>query len=254
MRRLLLLPVITLGFLGSDLPSHGQNKVNDLKAALQALKSKDATDRAAGMYFLAEYGKDSKQYSREIVSGLLDPSADVRMWASKGLPRANPEIAGPVLDLVQSRDYEKRKEAVQALAKLGETAGPSVPALLAFMQDARPGDRAEIVKTLTTVGAKDPALPAALVNMALKDPDPAVRAAAEKGIPKMENHQAVAEAYATFLQDPDPARRASAVTSLGNLGLKNTQPIVRVLEQALKDPSPTVQAAAKKALEKVGKK
>lgn len=253
MRGLLML-VASLLLFSWEQPSLGQNKVKDLQAALQALKSRDAADRAAGMYFLAEYGRESKAYSRDIVSGLLDPSPDVRKWAALGLPRANPDVAGPVLNLVQSKDYDKRKEAVQALAQLGEKGGPAVPALLAFLKDAQPSDRADIVKTLTTVGAKDSALPAVLVNMAVSDPDPAVRAAAAKGIPRMENHQAVAQAYAGLLQDPDPARRSAVLTSLADLDLKDTTHIVPVLQQALRDPSPTVRETAKKALDKLQRK
>jgi HEAT repeat protein len=253
MRNLLLMTIVlVLLVVGWLTPCGAQDAstVKDLNDAAKAVRSDNPVDRAAGMCFFALYGRQAEGYSRDVVKGLLDSNADVRMWAAKGLPLVNPDLAAPVLALVKSQDYDNRVTAVQELAKMGDKGAAALPALLAFLPQAQASDRVKVVKTLAEVGAKDQALPALLVKMAIKDSDPAVRQVALRALPKMANSQLVADSFAEYLKDSDPAQRAAAVTALGDQDKANPQAI-RALQQAMRDPSPTVRAAAKSALDRL---
>src|SRR5207249_3923935 len=97
----------------------------------------------------------------------------------------NPTVAGPVLNLVTGETYEVRLSGVLALAKLGPTGLPAIPALLVFLRQAKPEDRGKVVQAIADVGVKDPQVAVLIATMALRDPDPAIRAAALAALPKM---------------------------------------------------------------------
>jgi HEAT repeat protein len=226
------------------------NNPKDLKDALRAIKSGDAVERTAGLSFLALLGPDAKIASRDVVGLLYDGSKDVRDWAVRALPKVNPEVSGPVLTLVNSRDEAARQEAMEKLSKMGATAAPAIPALLKTLQQTQGADKAAVVAALGAVGTKDPTLSTMLANLALKDPDPAVRAAAIKALPKMEDKQGAVGVVTAMLKDTDPAVRATAVTGLGAFA-KGNEAAMQALQNSLQDPSPTVRAAAKAALDKI---
>src|SRR5262249_55053936 len=161
----------------------------------------------------------------------------------------------PVLTLVQGKSYEDRVGALAALGKLGDAAAPAIPALLVFMQQAQGADKLTAVNTLAAVGNKDPQLAASFATIALKDTDPAVRAAALKAMAKQQNPASGMEVINKALTtDNDPKQRIGAITALTDIGKGNAEAI-KMLEAAMKsDQSPEVKAAAKQALDKLKKK
>jgi HEAT repeat protein len=252
MRRVLF--AVGVGFLALGM-AHAQtvpNSPKDYNDAMKSIKSSDPVDRAAGLSFMALLGQDAKSSTRDVVGLMFDGNKDVRYWANKALPQVNPGLADPIMALVNGDDYDRRVEAMQKLASLGVNAAPAIPALLKFLQQAEGQDRAAVVNALATVGAKDPTISKTLAEIALKDADPAVRAAALKDLPKLSNVQAALDIFGVLLKNTDPAQRTQAVTGLASLAATNAD-AMRSLKAALTDPSPTVRAAAKQAVDKIEK-
>jgi HEAT repeat protein len=258
MRRLFLV-VALLGLLVAGQPgSHAQVKPGDLKDyndAMKALQSSSAADRAAGLSFLALLGGEAKGASKEVIGALTDGSADVRKWAATAIGKVNPDIAEPVITLVQGQDYDARIAALERLGKLGTNAGPATAAVLTFMQQAQGGDRVSAVRTLAAIGANDPKLGGALAKIALDDPDPKVRTAAAQAIAKQKDPQGALEFLAgAFNKTNDPKQRLAVVTALGDSAKGNPQAIKLLEDLGRADKTPAVQAAIKAAIDKAKKK
>ena len=254
-RLLAPLAVMSVILLGPPPGSPAQIKPGDLKdynGAVKAMRSDKAPDRAAGLSFLALLGKDAKGASREVVSALFDGDAEVRKWAGTALGKVNPELSTPVLNLVRSEDYATRVAALEELSKLGDAAGPSVPALRKFLEKAEPADRAKVVKSLSAVGAKDSDLAELFATMAVRDADPDVRKAATQGLTKQTNPRGGVDFFTGLLgaRETDPKQRAAAITVLIEVGNDNPE-AVKQLQELTKNESPMVRAAAKQALEKI---
>jgi HEAT repeat protein len=255
MRQVAFTLVVLVLALGTTV-SHAQQNfgtTKDVNEAMKFLKSSNPTDRTAGLMSLALLGEDGRVATRDVVGLLFDGSKDVREWANLALPKVNPELAEPVMTLANSQDYDKRMDAMKQLAKLGGDAMPAIPALLKFLDQADPKDRVAVVGTLTQVGAKDPNLSTTLVNLGLRDKDPAVRAAALQGLSKLGNVQAALDMLTKMLKETDPAQRTSAITGLAAIAGTNKD-AMQALKASLTDPSPTVRAAAKQAMDKLEKK
>lgn len=254
MRKLLaILVVASCGLLGQNQRYPAADQVF-LPDALEYLKSDKSTDRSFALATMGLMGKDAASASRLVVKAFFDTNADVRQAANLCLKNVNPPIYQPVVDLATSKDYDTRMKAANELAKMGKDAAPTVPALLEFLKDgAKPGDRASIVKSLGDVGAADKEITPMIAQLAIKDPDPAVRLAAMKALPKMSDSGGqlgvVLEAAA---KDKNMANRVEAITVLGTIG-KGNQDAIKVLQGMLNDAAPQVREAAKKALANVQK-
>jgi HEAT repeat protein len=258
MRRLFLIVALLAMLFAGQPGSHAQVKPGDLKDyndAMRALQSSSAPDRAAGLSFLALLGGEAKGASKEVIGALFDGNADVRKWAATAIGKVNPDIAEPVITLVQGQDYDARVAALDRLAKLGNNAGPATGAVLAFMQQAQGGDRVSVVRALSAIGANDPKLGSTLAKMALDDPDPKVRVAAAQGIAKQKDPQAALEFLTSaFNKTNDPKQRLAVVTALGDSAKGNPQAIKLLEDLGRADKTPAVQAAIKAAIDKAKKK
>lgn len=252
---LLLNSLLLLGWTGSG---KGQSvksiDVKDLNGAAAALKSTNSADRAAGLSFIALLGPEAKGQTREVVGSLFDPSADVRSWAQKALPKVDPNLAGPVMSLVQNQDPAAQLKAVQQIAQMGQNAAPAVPALLVFLEKSKGAEHLAAATALGQIGAKDPAVAPVLANIAMKDPDPKARQAAIAALPKLENPQGAIDAFAAMLKDTNPENRSTAVNALGAMAGTNKQAMSVLQKVAQSDPSPTVRAGATQAIDKTKKK
>jgi HEAT repeat protein len=258
MRRLFVLVALVGVLLAGQPGSYAQVKPGDLKDyndAMKALQSSSATDRAAGLSFLALLGGEAKGASKEVIGALADGNADVRKWAVTAIGKVNPDIADPVITLVQGQDYDARVAALDRLAKLGNNGGPATAAVLAFMQQAQGADRVSVVRVLSAIGANDPNLGSTLAKMALDDPNPKVRTAAAQAIAKQKDPQGALDYLASaFANSKDPKQKLAVVAALGDSAKGNPQAI-KVLEQLGRtDKTPAVQAAVKAAIDKAKKK
>jgi len=249
MRTVLLL--LTMLLLAAVNPARSQvpNSPKDLKDALQAVKSADPVERAAGLSFMALLGGDAKVGSKDVVNLLFDSSKDVRSWAVLALPKVNPPLAGPVMTLVNSKDEEARLQAMNELAKMKTAAAPAIPALMRQLS-TEGADKVAAIKALGAVGVQDPNLSTTMINLALKDPDPKVRAAAYQALPGLENKSGAIAVVAGMLKNTDPAQRSTALTGLGHFA-KGDPKLMQILRNSLEDPSPTVRDTAKQVLQKV---
>jgi HEAT repeat protein len=255
MRRIGLLAV-TLGIALSGLQARAQDNPNikDLKDALEYLKSDKSTDRAFALATMGLMKGDARTASKDIVKGFFDSSPDVRQAANLALMNVNPDIYKPVVTLATSNDYDAKVAAVKGLAKLGTEAGPTTPAMLSFLKDAKPGEKVEIIKTLLEVAPKDESLAPVLTQLALKDSDEAVRQAALKALPKSADAAGQVNTVVAALNGAQtPEARITAIGTLAAVG-KGNQEVVVLLKGYLADTSPKVREAAQKALKTIQEK
>lgn len=244
--------VLTVMLLAVFNPARSQtvpNSPKDLSDALKAVKSPDPVERTAGLSFLALLGGDAKVGSRDVVNLLYDTNKDVSDWAKLALPKVNPPLAGPVFTLLNSKDEEARLQAIAELAKMKGAAAPAIPALMRQLKNEG-GDKVAAIQALGAVGAKDPALSTTLINLALKDPDPKVRAAAYQALPNMEDKTGAVTVVTGMLKNTDPAQRSTALNGLGHFAKGNPM-LIQIIRNSLEDPSPTVRETAKAVLAKV---
>jgi HEAT repeat protein len=245
----LVVMILGLVWTGGFARSQQQNpNIRDLKEALQYLKSDKSTDRAFALATMGLMKGDAATASKEIVTAYFDSNADVRQAADLALMNVNPNLYKPVVALTRGDDYDAKVQAIKDLAKLGADAAPTVPAMLNFLKDARAGDKIDTVKTLLEIAPKDPALAAALTQVALKDSDPKVREAALNALPKTADAAAQTRIVLMALNDAQmPDAKVNAINVLGGIGKDNAD-VAAVIKGYLNDQSPQVRAAAQRVL------
>jgi hypothetical protein len=129
------------------------------------------------------------------------------------------------------RSPTKMNEAEPAVSELAES----------IRQAEDPATRREAVYAVADVGEADAA---AVVGEALTDPDAEVRMAAIEAMTGFEG-TASADWLSTGLGDPDPRVRRTAVEALGQIDGATARPL---LQQALGDVDPGVREAAQQML------
>jgi len=250
MRRLMLMaliPALTLAARDGHAQQQENPNIKNLRDALDYLKSDKSTDRAFALATMGLMKEDAKSASKQIVAGFFDSSPDVRQAAALALQNVNPPLYKPVVALT-GNDYSAKVQAVKDLGALGADAAPTVPALLGFLKDARATDRVEIIKTVVEIAPKDESLAAVLAQLALKDPDAAVRASALKNLPGTANPASQLQTALDALDAAEtPAAKMDALNLVGTIG-KGNQDAATILKNYLNDSSPQVREAAKKAL------
>jgi HEAT repeat protein len=108
-----------------------------------------------------------------------------------------------------------------------------------------------VVDTLATVGSKDAGLTALFGNWMRNYPNPAVRLAALKNLPKMKDaNLQVANLIAALGAEKDPAFRKEVIATIGQVG-KGNEAAWKALSALLSDPSKEIQDAAKASLKKL---
>jgi hypothetical protein len=248
MRHICLVAMIWV-FTSAGWNAHGQDpNVKNLKDCLDYLKSDKSTDRAFALATMGLMKGDARSASKEIVTSYFDPNPDVRKAANLALMNVNPDLYKPVVALATGDDYDAKVQAIKDLAKLGVDAAPTVPAMLRFLKDAKPGDKIDTVKTLLEIAPKDASLAPALTEMALRDPDAKVREAALKALPMSADASAQTKTVLNVLNDAQtPEAKINAINVLGAIGKDNAD-VNAILKGYLNDKSPQVREAVQKAL------
>jgi hypothetical protein len=237
----------------------------DIDEATRYFKSSNPTDKSFALATLGLVGAEAKktnnaalaQYlaktgSNATVQGLVNADPAIRQAANEAIGTVNPTIAQPVLDLVNGKSYEQKLEGMKEVARLGPLAVAAVPALLSFLKQAKPEDKAGVVQSIATVGAKDPQVTELIAVMALKDPDMTVQRAALASLNKMPDANAAVNVFVgTLNSEQDQNARLAAVRGLATVGRNNPAAIQELQRLAAKDPNVNVQREAKAALDRL---
>ena len=255
--------------LGHGQPAGAQNKKDyykDVQDAMDYFRSNRSTDKAFALATLGLVGLEARksknpqlqrfvdqQGTKVTVQGLVLDDPAVRQAADTAMTNVNPTIGPPVLAMVNGQSYEQRLEGMRKLASLGTAADATVPALLSFMKQARTEDKAGVVQTIATVGAKDPQVGELIAMMALKDPDPTVQKAALSQLAKLPPGPATDVFLQTLNTSTDPNLRLSAVRGLAQIARNNPAALQQLEKLAQMDPNPMVKQEAQQALQKAAK-
>jgi hypothetical protein len=223
------------------------NRTTDKSFALATLGLVGAEARKSGDRQLAQYL--AKTGSKATVEGMLSTDASIRQAAGGAISTVNPTLAGPVLALVNGQSYEQRLQGMRNLAELGPSAVAAVPALLSFLKSAKPEDKAGVIQSMATVGAKDPQVADLIAVMAVKDSDPNVQKAALATLTTMPGAGSSIPIFVGTLQnEQDPRLRLSAVQGLAAIAKTNPMAIQELQRLASSDPNPAVQQQARTEL------
>jgi HEAT repeat protein len=131
--------------------------MNEIETWSTALRSADATERAAAAEQLCHAGADAAPACVELVRACADEEA-VREWAVAALEELGPppqELLEPLIQLVSNDNATVAYWAVTLLARLGPAAIASEPKVVAILQGS-PDEavRERAASALGTMGAK----------------------------------------------------------------------------------------------------
>jgi HEAT repeat protein len=230
----------------------------DARAAIVKLSADDEpVVRATVLSALVSMKSDEGGLVERIEVAARDKAPVVRLAAATAAGALGPEasaLAGPVGVLIDDSDSRVSAAAIraigamggaspavvarlssrlkdpalkdavlEALGRLGPEAAAAAPELIALYPKADRAGRSAILAAVATSSA-----PAAveLVETALKDPDPAIRAAALRAFSHSQpDIRLVVERLTAALQDPDRVVRLVAMENLARLGDKDPQKV-----------------------------
>lgn len=163
-------------------------------------------------------------------------------------PPPEPRAATQILTaLLNDREGWLRQTAADALGKIGE---PSVePFLIQTLRDPEPAVRAAAVRSLGRLSPKSQGAGAVLLSL-LRDPDLAVRRAAAQALGTIDGPAALAPAVAAHLTDSDPAVREAAAHALS---LMEAREVWEALAAGAADAHPAIRQWAVAALGESGR-
>jgi HEAT repeat protein len=209
-------------------------------------------DRLKAIDAVAQMGPRGRAASRALCSSLLDPNLRVRLAAAEALDKVNPTLHRLVIPILVDKELDTRLDCLREIGRLGPAGSAAVPIVVHFKQQYLGGGLA--VEVLAAIAADDPSVTAKMAGWLTSDPDPYVRLAVLKALPRMagaRNHvRAVAQALRA---NPVDAVRAAAASALGELG-PDARDVERALQLAKADASAQVREAAEGALEKIQKR
>jgi HEAT repeat protein len=241
------LAVQALGRVGGQSP--------EAVAALGRVLADDKELPAVQLAAVDALGKLGEAGTAPLVEALKSKKADVRRAAvtalaqSPALPAAAvPALAGRLRDDAPS----VRTSAAAALGEIGERAKEAAPDLGRAL--AENGQPPEVVKAAAAALARLGDTGTAALVAALKDKQPAVRAAAAAamGDVRMAPPSAV-NALAEALGDDDSGVRVAAADSLGNIGRRAKSALSALEQHAKSDPNEEVRRAAAKAIASINR-
>ncbi len=210
-----------------------------VKPLIAALKDKNAFARMHAARALG--GIKDKESVEALCEVLKDEDPGVRSAGAIALGEIRDPRAGkPLAGLLSDKVYRPRKDAIEALVKLGKSG--TGPLLEAMRHPSTAQCAARVLAKTKDAQALDP-----LVT-ALKDADPLVRRGAAIGLGALGDRRAVKPLTELLLEDPDPYVRADAAQALCSIGGVRLE----VWKAALTDSESQVRIYAVRALGKVG--
>lgn len=184
-----------------------------------------------------------------------DPSAAVRAQCAivlAGLREGDMEKHGakPLIDVLRTeKESRVRKEIIAAMTKYPAVAAAGVESLTVALKDPEPGVRAAAAEALALAGAKAKSAAGALTEL-LKDSERPVRIAAVYALGRIEPEAGttIAESLAAMLAtEKETDIRRELLAAIGLLGEKSDA-VVTALTGALADKEDDVRRGAARAL------
>ncbi|MBI2944492.1 MAG: HEAT repeat domain-containing protein [Candidatus Wallbacteria bacterium] len=221
----------------------GRTYRTTLWSTLQGLDERQRTEVIGG------YGQEEAGARHEAVSAMLEsPEAEIRFQATREALDLSSEEAGALLmrHLTSETDSKVRAAMLSSLAELGP---PGLdPVLERALADSDPRVRATALEALSVRRATGAVLPA--IESALASDDARERAAAVLAAVRGSSDAALLgralDSLARLLESAEtPRDRASGVFALGQLGYPFLLP---AMEEALADREPAVRRSAVEAL------
>ncbi len=219
------------------------------KTALPAigfyLRSDNAAARMAVYQALSSLGDDEESV-RLLVRAIMESKGDEQRAARDSLD----QMKYPAADAALAKLFEKFNENTQkeiAARLAARNATSAVPMLVGQLQNADTGVRAEVLKALGALGAKESISP--VLNFLLKTELPAELDQAAKTVVAMAHRMPEGElrddGLVAALTD---AKESVRIALLNNLAQTSGSNVFGAIHVAMKDPSDNVQNAAFRAL------
>jgi HEAT repeat protein len=224
-----------------------------------ALKDPAGSVRAAAAEAIGQFSAFDAEIARDWVPALAaclkDAEVEVRMSSTYALARMGPTAAPavPALGAAAAGDKEAavRKEAAKALAAIGPKAGDAASALIKALQDSNADVRLQAAYALGRIG---PDAAAALPDLikAVKDKDKSVRCHAIHAIGAMGKAAtpAIPDLIGAVKDDVVADVRLAAIEELAAFG-PDAKAAQDVLMVASRDGKPAIREAAQDALKKI---
>jgi HEAT repeat protein len=181
------------------------------------MSDSDPGVRLRAMNVLADAGEEAMPF---LLAALKDEKA--AYWACLVLRDIGPKAKGAVpalAELAGGPRPEVRREAILALAAIGEAAAPATPQLAKALDD--PLDRTAATFALGAIGASAPEIQAK-IRKNINDSDQVLRVASVWALAKLHKGDKRYAEWATkalvpFLKQPDPAYRTAAARALADI-------------------------------------
>jgi HEAT repeat protein len=182
-------------------------------ALMAAVRDTQPNIRSAALHGLADLRNNDAATAQAFLTALPDSDANVRKVAMQSVVGLGPAAVEPLTKALS--DEKLRPYAAAALGTLGPQAREALPALLAQVNVADPGVKAEIVVAMAAVAPGEASV-LQQVQAALADPNAHVRHAAVAGLAILgaDKPEIVALLKAVAEKDADPGVRMSALEAL----------------------------------------
>ena len=199
-----------------------------LKKVEAAMRDKAPVVRLAAATAAGAMGSEARPVARALAALIDDPDAAVRAAAIRAVGAVGGTDSGIAAKLsAQLDDPALRRAAIEALGRLGPQAAAAAPKLIALYPKAEKSERLAI---LAALGASHASESIAVINGALKDPEPGFRAAALRALANAQ--PAVDDLLPRLieaLRDSDVSVRRIAAELLAVIGDKEPQKSVPAL-------------------------
>ena len=106
-------------------------------ALIKALKDRDTFVRRYSAQALGEIGPDAQAAVPSLATALDDPKKEVRSAAANALGKLGPSGLTKLIDIIRddNKDAGMRRQAIEALGKLGSAGHAAVPALTEVLKE-----------------------------------------------------------------------------------------------------------------------
>jgi HEAT repeat protein/S1-C subfamily serine protease len=238
--------------IGAALERIGPPEPGAESILVPAIRSKSPVARGYALRTLAAGPGIPEDAIPQLVAALDDPFAEVRAGAAALLGRvgekARPTALGPLLDRAADADPTVRTAAADAVPKLGKPGPQDKPVLLKKLADPDARVRLAAAVAIAPLTDADAELAAEIWVPLLKDPTPALRVTALRGLLKHPDRlPRLAADVLPLLDDEDKSVRAAAILAAGHMKGRPGLP-QRVARAFEKETDPEVKAAAAEAI------
>lgn len=217
----------------------------------------------ASAWALVTLAPDNADFARlavpHLTAGLSSKRSLVRREAADALGRIGGPAEAAVPSLVAALNDpapDVRAEAVVALAKIGSNPTENVPRVARLLNDPVVDVRYAAVFALGTYGPKAKVIAPVLLNRMMTSRDTFERTvaawAAVRIAPSLETNKAALPLMVAALELSSPEGRVAAARTLGIIGI-NSKAAIIALKKATQDKDETVREAAASVLKKIDK-